>query len=649
MDKNSFIGIALIIGIFLTFSILNKPSEEEIEKQRLETKHYNDSVDNVIDLEEFKKEAEEKEAEEIAVLPQAALDSLKKEKALAENSKLAKKFDLFVSSAVGTKEYFTLENDELILKISSKGGNVVSAKLKKYQNYQNYMIAKDSLKDVKAEDLPILEPLQLFDEDSTTQFFNLELINSKDIKTSDLYFEKVFGNDEKIVLRAKTTDANKYLEISYNLKENYDVDYKFNLIGLEDDVEGEGIMFNWEMRNFLTEKEYEGPSRMSTIFYKPKNSGRTYLSEMSEQSEDLESKSTWIAFKHSYFSSVVISEDGFQKGGSVYSNPVKKGRYSHHYRTELNLSTDLDSRTTIPLTFFYGPNDYDILESHGHELVDIIDLGWGIFRWTAKWLIKPIFDFLNGFGLAMGIIILLLTIIVRLIILPLTYKNYKSSAKMKVLKPEITALNEKFKDGDAVKKQQATMALYRQTGVNPMAGCLPMFIQMPILLAVFRFFPSSLELRQKSFLWAEDLSTYESVLDLPFHIPAYGTHVSLFTILLTVSTIFYTKMNSSQMNMGGQPGMPNMKVIMYLMPLMMLFFLNNYAAGLTFYYFCGNLITMGLMLFVKKYMIDENKIRLAIEANKKKPKKKSNFRQRMDIAMEQSKQKQANKKKKKKK
>ena len=235
----------------------------------------------------------------------------------------------------------------------------------------------------------------------------------------------------------------------------------------------------------------------------------------------------------------------------------------------------------------------------------------------------------------MGIIILLVTITVRLIILPLTYKNYKSSAKMKVLKPEIEEINAKFKDGDAAKKQQATMALYRQTGVNPMAGCLPLFIQMPILLAVFRFFPSSLELRQRSFLWAEDLSTYESVMDLGFNIPFYGDHVSLFTLLLCISTIFYTRMNSSQMSMPSNPGMPNMKIIMYMMPLMMLFFLNNYAAGLTFYYFCGNLITMGLMIFVKKYLISEDKIRATIDSNKLKPKKQSAFQQRMQEAMKQ--------------
>jgi YidC/Oxa1 family membrane protein insertase len=330
-----------------------------------------------------------------------------------------------------------------------------------------------------------------------------------------------------------------------------------------------------------------------------------------------------------------MSENGFEKGGNVYSNPIKTAKYSDVYKAVINVSTEIDDKTKVPLKFFFGPNEYEVLKAHDNESEDIIDLGWGVFRWTAKWLIMPIFNFLNGLGIAMGIIILLVTIAVRLIILPLTYKNYKSSAKMKVLKPEIEEINAKFKDGDAAKKQQATMALYRQTGVNPMAGCLPLFIQMPILLAVFRFFPSSLELRQRSFLWAEDLSTYESVMDLGFNIPFYGDHVSLFTLLLCISTIFYTRMNSSQMSMPSNPGMPNMKIIMYMMPLMMLFFLNNYAAGLTFYYFCGNLITMGLMIFVKKYLISEDKIRATIDSNKLKPKKQSAFQQRMQEAMKQ--------------
>lgn len=643
MDRNTFIGIALIIGILFTFNYLGQPSAEEVQARKEKVQHYNDSIQ---ELKDEAKLAELNSTTDTSMIESAGLSAINDS---LVDIKLTKKYDVFAVSAKGENSQFTIENEELRLTLASKGGAVVKAELLKYQNYKNYMIAKDSLVDVEAKDLPILAPLVLFDEDSTKMFFNIPMQDSREIKTDDLYFTPVLSEGNKIVLRARTSVEGQFIEMKYELLDNYDVDFSLDFVGLEDVVDGKGINLNWEMKSLLTEKEAEGQSRMSSVFYKPSDDGRTYLSELTEDSDEIESKTDWVAFKHCYFSSVVMSKEGFQAGGEVYSNPIKRGRYSDEYRAKLNVSTKIDSRTSIPLTFFYGPNDYEVLSKHENEMVDIIDLGWGVFRWTAKWLIKPIFDFLNGFNLAMGLIILLVTIAVRLLILPLTYKNYKSSAKMKVLKPEIADINEKFKNGDPAEKQRETMALYRKTGVNPLAGCLPLFIQMPILLAVFRFFPSSIEMRQRSFLWAEDLSTFESIYNFPegFSIPFYGDHISLFTVLLCISTIFYTRMNSSQMSMPSQPGMPNMKVIMYLMPLMMLFFLNNYAAGLTFYYFCGNLITMGLMLLVKNYMIDEKKIRATIDANKLKPKKKSSFQTRLDEAMKQQQAQQAMKKKKK--
>ena len=642
MDRNTIIGLVLILGILLTFSWLQQPSAEQIKAQQEKIQFKKDSIQKIEDAKLL--EVKTKEAEELANLPTLSkeqTDSLNAIELTKDEENKLKKFDVFSPSATGTQENLTIENDLLKLTISSKGGKVINAELKKFQTYSNYMKAKDSLPETPAKDLPILSHLELFDEDSSDMFFNINLLNAKGFKTNELYFTPVKSESNKLVLRAKTSEEGSFIEMSYELKDNYDVDFSLDFVGLENVVDGDKMFLNWEMKSLMTEKEAEGQSRMSSVFYKPTDEGRTYLSELTESEEELESKTTWMAFKHCYFSSIVISEEGFSKGGSVYSNPIKTEKYSDEYKAKLNISREVDQRTSVPLTFFFGPNDYDVLAAHDNEMEDIIDLGWGIFRWTAKWLIKPIFNFLNGFNWAMGLIILLVTIIVRLIILPLTYKNYKSSAKMKVLKPEITEINEKYKDGDAAEKQKATMALYRKTGVNPMAGCLPMFIQMPILLAVFRFFPSSIELRQRSFLWAEDLSTYESVYDLGFSIPAYGDHVSLFTLLLCISTIFYTRMNSNQMSMPSQPGMPNMKIIMYMMPLMMLFFLNNYSAGLTFYYLCGNLITMGLMLLVKNYMIDEKKIRATIESNKKKPKKQSAFQKRMEEAMKQQ---QANKK-----
>ncbi|MEN8839004.1 MAG: membrane protein insertase YidC, partial [Flavobacteriales bacterium] len=498
MDRNTLIGIVLIIGILFTFQIMNQPSEEELAQRRIEQQEAF-LADSIAKAEKMALNAASPEVDEIdSTLSVAQRDSIAAIKLAESNSQLVQKYNVFAPSATGVSEYYTIENDDLILTISSKGGKVVKTELKKYQNYANYMVAKDSLKDIPAKDLPIIQPLQLFDEDSSDMFFKFEMNSSKDIQTNELFFTPVKTEKDKIVLRAKTSKEGSFIEMNYSLEENYNVEYSIDFVGLEGIVDGDNMMFNWELKSLITEKEAEGQSRMSSVFYKPSDDGRTYLSEMTEDSEELESKTDWVAFKQCYFSSVVISKEGFEKGGSVYSRPVKNEKYSDAYKAELNVGTEIDNRTSIPLTFFFGPNDYDILASHENEMEDIIDLGWGIFRWTAKWLIKPIFNFLNNFGIAMGLIILLVTLAVRLIILPLTYKNYKSSAKMKVLKPEITEINEKFKDGDMAEKQRETMALYRKSGVNPMAGCLPIFIQMPILLAVFKFFPSNIDLRQRS-------------------------------------------------------------------------------------------------------------------------------------------------------
>lgn len=656
MDKNTFIGIALIAGILITFSVLNQKSPEELAKQKQQQIEM-DSLANVAAatqaIDSIKQNENEFKFESVPDSVLVDIDSTLRDSVAAaylankEKESLNKKFDIFSPAASGSNTSYTLQNDKLILTIDSKGGRITSARLKDFQSYDNYVIAREE-NGGNNKGIKIIEPLQLFDGDSSYQYFNLPMNSSKSIKTDELFFEPVSVNESKIVLRAKTNDNNKYIDFTYALKEGkYDVDYNVSLVGLQDDVDGNKLAFNWEMKSLSTEKLASNEQLSSNIFYKYKDGDYDYLYERRDDDVEIENTATWVAFKHNYFSSMVINNEGFAKGSALYSGPImNSSKYSNYYKADLDVSKVITPNTSLNLSFYFGPNDYDILASYNNGMEDVINLGWGIFRWVNKWLIMPIFNFLNNFGWNMGLIILLVTIVVRLIILPLTYKNYKSSAKMKVLKPEITAINEKYKDGDAMARQQETMALYRQTGVSPMAGCLPMFIQMPILIAVFRFFPSTIELRQKAFLWAEDLSSYESIYQLPFSIPAYGDHVSLFTLLLCISTIFYTRMNSNQMSMPSQPGMPNMKVIMYLMPIMMLFFLNSYAAGLTFYYFCGNLLTMGLMLLVKKYMIDEDKLRAQIEENKRKPKTKSKFQQRMDELVKQQQAKAATTKKK---
>jgi YidC/Oxa1 family membrane protein insertase len=333
-----------------------------------------------------------------------------------------------------------------------------------------------------------------------------------------------------------------------------------------------------------------------------------------------------------------MSDDGFKSG-----HLVKKVLEGEIYTDDYYANLTLPAQSVSNYTFYFGPNQQEYLETYNNDMESIVNLGWGIFRWVNQIMIQPMFDLLRGTGLGMGLIILLVTLFVKIIITPLTYKNYKSSAKMRVLKPEIDKINEKYVDKkDPMKKQKETMALYKATGVNPMAGCLPMIIQMPILLAVFRFFPSSIHLRHESFLWADDLSSFDSVWDFGFNIPMYGDHMSLFAILMAISTLFYTIMNSSQMNTS-QPGMPNMKIIMYFFPVMMLVFFNSYSAGLSYYYLCGNLMNMAIMWAIKRYMIDEDKILLQLAENKKKPKKQSAFQKRLE---DMSKKQQHSKKKK---
>jgi YidC/Oxa1 family membrane protein insertase len=467
----------------------------------------------------------------------------------------------------------------------------------------------------------------LFDKE--TSYMSLDLIDESEMETKDLFFNIVQQNDSSLIFRANTPDPEKYLEFAYSLSAGkYEVDFNIDYHKIEYDIK-RNVDLSWSMLGLSTEKLANDERMYCSVMYRYFGSNRDYLSERSDKQEKLEGNANWIAYKHKFFSSVLISEEGFPNG-EIKQQQLDSEDYTISYSSRLVIP----SRDQVSLKFFFGPNDYDLLASYDNEMDGIINLGWGIFGWVNKFMIDPIFHFLKSWGIGFGLVILLLTLAVKIIILPLTYKNYMSSAKMKVLKPEISKITSKYEGKSdknaAMKKQQETMALYRQTGVNPMAGCIPVLIQMPILFAVFRYFPSSLDLRHQGFLWAEDLSSFDSILDLGFSIPFYGDHISLFTLLMAASTLFYTIMNSNQMTPTAQPGMPNMKVIMYMFPIMMIFFFNEYSSGLSYYYLCGNLMNMGIMWAIKKYMVDEDKIRLKIETNKKKPKKKSKFQQKME-------------------
>ena len=646
MDKNTIIGLLLIAGILFTFTLVTDTEPEEDEKSKTEQVVIKDSLNNAVVLADSVVEVAN------VIVPVINLDSvpelikqdtaklknytdsvqLVNEEILrsAERLKNQDKFGIFTAGSSGVNEYYTLENDKIIVRFSNKGGRIVDVKLKEYQSWQDYHDSPDTI-----------QPMQLFEEETSTQSLRL-VHNNAAVNTGELYFEKQNSSSNELVFRTKTSDPNKYVEYKYTISENkYDVAYSIAFIGLDADVSMGDISLTWQMNGLCTEKLASDERMITTIMYRYFGEGRDYLSENADDellAEDWEGSMNWVAFKHKFFSSVLMSEDGF-KSGHLVKKVLEGDVYTDNYAASLSIPAQSASN----YTFYFGPNENAELASYNNEMEGIINLGWGIFRWVNKLMIQPVFNMLRGTGLGMGLIILLVTLFVKIIITPLTYKNYKSSAKMKVLKPEIDKINEKYVDKkEPQKKQQETMALYKATGVNPMAGCLPMIIQMPILLAVFRFFPSSIYLRHESFLWADDLSSFDSVWDFGFNIPMYGDHMSLFAILMAISTLFYTIMNGSQMNTS-QPGMPNMKILMYFFPVMMLVFFNSYSAGLSYYYLCGNLMNMGIMWAIKKYMIDEDKLRLQLAENKKKPKKQSAFQKRLE---DMSKKQQQGKKKK---
>ena len=489
---------------------------------------------------------------------------------------------------------------------SNKGGRIISVILKEYKTY-------DSLN------------LDIYDSDSSR--FNLQFTTGKNINTEDLYFEAE-QNQNTISMKLKASDQN-YIEYVYSISEDYILEFNINLIGMESLIPPNVnyMTLDWQMKTPQTEKSKDNQDMYTGIQYQYMTDKEVdYLSFSSNDNEKINARLNWVAFKQQFFSAIFIADNGFEKPTLLSSSKSDQSKYIKNLEAQFEIPFQHKQNEQLSYKFYFGPNHYKTLKSYESGFEELIPLGWGIFGWVNKYIIIPIFDFLSKFGYNYGVIILLLTIIIKIALSPFTYKAFLSQAKMKVLKPEIDKLTEKTKDKDPMKAQQATMALYRKAGVNPMGGCLPMLFQFPILIAMFRFFPASIELRQQSFLWADDLSTYDSIYDLGFSIPFYGDHISLFTLLMTISTLLYTKMNSSMAT--GQ--MAQMKWMMYLMPIMFLGFFNNYAAGLSYYYFLANMFTFTQQYFMKN-LINENAILAEIEANKKRPPKpKSKFKKKLE-------------------
>lgn len=619
MDKNSAIGLTLILLIFIGFNYMNMPSEEE----RAEALRIQDSIATVeAQLQELDKAA----IDEAVATHTNQVDS----SSIAVNAndslavvQLKEQYGDFGSAAVGEDGIVTIENDLLAINISKKGGHPLSVRLKEYQT-------SDSL------------PLELFKGDQN--IFSLDFYTkNRPVSTQDLYFEpmqtgfSVTGDAQKSLTMRLSAGAGQYLEYVYTLSGNsYMVDFDINLVGMGNVIERNTTRLDLHWKNDLPhqEKSLQNERDNSTIYYRFSDNEVDNISERSDEEEEITTDLQWVAFKQQFFSTVLIAKDGWEA-----STDLK----TIHDETSDSIVKTCEAKLTIPyghrdvekveLQFYYGPNHYSTLKSFDLGLEEMIPLGWGIFGWVNKFMVIPVFNLLKDTGLGYGIIILILTLLIKMGLMPFTYKAYMSTAKMRVLKPEIDEINKKFEGkDDPMAKQQATMALYSKAGVNPLGGCLPMLFQMPILIALFRFFPASIELRQEAFLWADDLSSYDSILDLPFEIPFYGDHVSLFTLLMTISTVFYTRLNMSMQ--AGSPQMEQMKWMMYLMPVMMLGWFNNYASGLSYYYFLANVVTFAQNFAFQK-LVDDDAIHAKLQENKKKPQKKSGFQKRLeDMAKE---------------
>lgn len=611
MDKNTIIGITLIVVIMIVFTILNQPSKEEVAamKRKQDSIAQVDSMNKVLEAEKAAAPVDTTQVTQIEELTDSA-----------KTERLKSAFGAFSPAANGDQEFITIENEKMVIKLTTKGGRVYSVRLKDYQTY-------DSL------------PLMLFDGD--TNEFNLTFSHAnRNINTSDLYFQpvgeaiNVAGADSASISMRAMADNGGYIEYVYKLYGNkYLVDYDINFVGLNGVVDNSSdkVKIDWTARLPKQEKSLKNERMATSVHYKVLGDDVDKLTESGEERDDeIEEKTRWIAFKQQFFTSVIISKDGFEPGAKIKAEYKEENEsYVKDVEAHFALPFQASDKVSYDLALFYGPTHYQTLKKYKLGFEDMLPLGWGIFGWINKLAVIPVFNFLDGFGLNYGLIILILTILLKIVLLPIAYKSYMSSAKMRVLKPEIAELNKQYEGKDAMEKQQATMALYRKAGVNPLAGCIPAVLQMPILIAMFRFFPASIELRQQSFLWADDLSSYDSIFDLPFNIPFYGDHVSLFTLLMTVTTIIYTRMNSNMMGGGNDAMAQQMKWMMYLMPIMFLGFFNSYAAGLSYYYFLANIITF-TQQFIFTKLIDEDAIHAKIEANKKKPKKESAFQKRLE-------------------
>lgn len=516
-----------------------------------------------------------------------------------------------------SEEIIVLENSNILLEVSTKGAEIKKLLLKDFNNYND-------------------DPLFLIDNNKSIFSFNIPVGRNSNINSQDLnYTAEIIDENSSVKLKAQI-DSRSELELSFFLEDNSSiVDFELDIID-NTNSNYENVELIWGRDSFRNSKSIDYENRYTALSYGFENNKDSYLSVAGTTNKVIDNVN-WVSFREHFFSSILILNNESNQveisSEDLSGNDALDKKFTKRFLANIPLS--LDSNNQLSFSMYYGPTDYETLKEYNLNLENSVPIGWGIFGWLNRFIFFPLFSFLTNY-FSYGISIILMTIIVKVAISPLTYKSYLSQIKMKILKPELEIINEKFGD-DPMKKQQETMNLYTKSGANPMSGCLPAFLQMPIFFALFTFFPVAFSLRQKSFLWADDLSSYDSILDLGFYIPLYGDHISLFPILASVAIFFYTKMTTGQQMMSpSQTGGVNMKVIMYMMPIMMLFFFNNYASGLSLYYFISNVLTIILMLVIKNFIIDDQKVLSEIEENKKKPLKVGGFRARLQKALEEA-------------
>ncbi|MBQ7763021.1 MAG: membrane protein insertase YidC [Flavobacteriales bacterium] len=615
----SLISFALLGALFIGYMWFTMPSAEEQEAKRAEAVR--------LEAERQAKEAAEKaDTLDLKAIASAADDTLPGDSA-GISPALVRAFGDFaysgtLPSAANGKEATTIENDVLIISVANKGGVPSEVTLKKYDTYwkKPLCIVKDGNAD-----------------------FNMTFYTSdgRRFDTRDMYFEPSVekdGENQVLSMKLKASE-DAYLEYRYVLRPGeYMLDYTVLSKGLSGILKnGQKPVLDWSIDAFHTEKGLKYENQYTYLAYAEGAKQKEDNLSMGGSDEETINDLSWFAFKQQFFSTILLTE-GLHKATLKSQDISADSLHTKNFSANVELSAQ-DGDFNMPMKLYFGPNHFHTLEKYGNNIDELVPLGWGIFGWINRWFVIPMFDLLfYNWGITMGIVIIIMTLVIKLILSFFTYSGYKSQAKMRLLKPEMEAINQQYKDADPVKRQQATMELYSKAGVNPLAGCLPILLQMPVLIAMYRFFPASIELRGQSFLWADDLSAYDSILNLPFNIPLYGDHISLFALLMALTLLIQTKMAGGGMDQPSQPGMPNMKFMLYLMPVMMLLWFNTAASGLSYYYTVSTLIAIIQFWVIKKYIINEDKLHAKIQENKQNAKTKgpSKWQRKMDEMMKQA-------------